>query len=114
MAKLKTTDTTVIFGVDGMEYALDIADLTGKEVGVLKRVGMLAGINEIPEAMQSGDAEALAALVGIAMARAGLRPNYERLLNLSISAFSVRLPEDKEVPLAPETSGTPSSPESTG
>lgn len=105
------TDTTVIFTVDGMEYTLDIADLTGKESGVLKRIGHLKGINEIPEAMQAGDVEAVAALVGIAMARAGIKPNYERLLDLPISAFSARLPEDKEVPLAEtETSGILSSP----
>lgn len=119
MAKLKYTDTTVIFAVDGMEYPLDIADLTGRETGILKRVGKLKGAAEITEAMMAGDIEALAALVGIAMSRAGIKPNYERLLDLPTTAFETKLPEDTPDPLEtrpttmPEPHGTPSLQEST-
>ena len=117
---MRHTETTVIFAVDGMEYALDIANLTGRETGTLKRVGRLKGVSEIPDAMAAGDMEALAALVGIAMSRAGLKPDYEKLLDLPMGAVEARLSsEEKPSPLVArnttsETAGTPSLLESTG
>lgn len=113
---MKTTDTTVIFIVDGMDYALDIADLTGRESGILKRIGHIEGPAKIPDAMNALDTEVLSALAGIAMARAGIKPNYERLLDLPVSAFGVKLPDSDngDIPLAgTDTSGTPSLPECT-
>ena len=116
---MRHTETTVIFAVDGMEYVLDIANLTGRETGILKRVGRLKGVSEIPDAMAAGDMEALAALVGIAMSRAGLKPDYEKLLDLPMGAVEAKLPEEKPSPLVArnttsETAGTPSLLESTG
>ena len=113
------TETTVIFAVDGMEYVLDIANLTGRETGTLKRVGRLKGVSEIPDAMAAGDMEALAALVGIAMSRAGLKPDYEKLLDLPMGAVEAKLSVEKPSPLVArnttsETAGTPSLLESTG
>lgn len=116
---MRHTETTVIFAVDGMEYVLDIANLTGRETGTLKRVGRLKGVSEIPDAMAAGDMEALAALVGIAMSRAGLKPDYEKLLDLPMGAVEAKLSEEKPSPLVArnttsETAGTPSLLESTG
>ena len=114
------TDTTIIISVDGMEYSLDIANLTGRETGILKRVGKIEGILKIPDAMMAGDMEVTAALTGIAMARAGIKPDYERLLDLPMGAVTTKLPdEDKAGPLAQkpsvtaETAGTLSLPVST-
>lgn len=108
-------NTTVNIEVDGIEYALDIKNLSGRETGVLKRIAHLKGINDIPEALQSGDLEAIAALAGIAMARSGIAPDYEKLLDLPVGMITVKLPEGDDTPLAQggqretsEASGTPS------
>ena len=110
----KKQSATVIIKVDGMAYYLDAADLTPRETGVLKRVGHIGGIAELPAALKSGDLEVVAALAGIAMARAGHEPNYERLLDLPLGMFDIEFPEGDEAPLSttPEAPGTLSSPES--
>lgn len=108
-------NTTINIEVDGIEYALDIKNLSGRETGVLKRVAHLKGINDIPEALSSGDLETVAALAGIAMARTGIAPDYEKLLDLPVGMITVKLPEGDDSPLAhgerettSETGGTPS------
>lgn len=103
-------DTTINIEVDGVEYALDVKNLSGRETGVLKRVAHLKGINDIPDALTSGDLEAVAALAGIAMTRCGITPDYDKLLDLPVGMITVKLPEGDDNPLdkTSATTGTPS------
>jgi hypothetical protein len=94
-----TNDTTISIEVDGVEYALDVKNLSGREAGVLKRIAHLKGINDIPDALSSGDLETVAALAGIAMARSGITPDYEKLLDLPVGMITVKLPGSDEDPL---------------
>ena len=103
-------NTTIIITVDGMEYPLDIQNLTGKEVGIIKRIGHVNGINAVPDALEAGDLELIAALAGIAIARTGANVIYDKLLDMPIGMINVKLPDDSEssdTPLAgtPETIG---------
>ncbi len=44
-------DTTVMIVIDGMKYPLDLADFSGKEVGILKQHVGIRGAAEIQAAM---------------------------------------------------------------
>lgn len=100
-------ESIICFEVDGMKYDLDVADLTGREIGVLKRVGHVAGIGEVPSALEAGDFEVVAALTGIAMARSGQTPDYDKLLDLPLQSFALVVPEDDaERPTVGSTNST--------
>ena len=110
-------NTGVRFKYDGMEYSLDIGDLSGQESGVLKTyVHGYRGVNDMQELFASGDIQLLVVLVGLAMARSGNpKVNYKHLLSQPISAFEI-LGDDESDPTGegePEASGPPSSQEST-
>lgn len=109
-------DTTIIIEIDGMQHVLDIANLTARETGVLKRIGHLKGTRDIPDALNNADLEAIVAMAGIAMTRSGVKDvDYEKLLDVPINKIRVMLPGADEAPLAqapemeaptPETAGT--------
>jgi hypothetical protein len=104
--------------VDGMEFSIDILDLTGREVGTLKRIGHLRGINDLVPALENADTEAIAVLAGIAMERSGNKTvNYDYLLDLPLGKIKAEVlePESSGNPLGesdendnPETTGNPS------
>lgn len=113
-------DTTIIFRYDGMEYPLDFSDLNGRETGILKRHGHIAGVVELATAIPEGDVEAIVALLGIAMQRAGLTPDFDKLMELPFGQIDLDLarastpdptPAEAATP-TPEPVGTPSSPTS--
>jgi len=110
-------DTVARFKYDGMEYSIDIADLTGEESGILKtRVKGYRGVNDFDELLGAGDIQLMVVLIGLAMARMGNpKVNYKHLLSRPLGEFEI-LGDDDEDPTegaAPEVSGPPSSEEST-
>ena len=110
-------DTVARFKYDGMEYSIDMADMTGEESGVLKTyVQGYRGVNDFQELFTAGDIQLMVVLVGLAMARSGNpKVNYKHLLSRPISEFEI-LGDDESDPTEegePEATGPPSSPEST-
>ncbi len=72
---------TILVTVKKDEYPLDITEFTARECGVLKQIGHLRGINDIPAAIQAVDLEAIVALAVIAANRAGVAVNPDELLD---------------------------------
>jgi len=99
------SDSTVArFKHDGMEYSLDIADMTGEESGILKtHVQGYRGVNDFEVLFGAGDIQLMVVLVGLAMARSGTKNvNYKHLLSRPISEFEI-LGDDEENPTSTET-----------
>lgn len=116
----KPQGTTVVLTVEDVDYPLDIAEFTGRECGVIKSVGHVKGVNEIPDALDAGDLEVIVALAVVAMRRAGVRVNPETLLDGKAGTIKIGLAETEEeggdrptMTEATADTGTPASPEST-
>ncbi len=77
--------------VEGVKYVLDLAQFSGRETGILKRVGELRGVAEIPAALAAGDLEAVVALAVIAARRAGVTLDADRLLDAEMGAVRVHV-----------------------
>lgn len=82
-------DATIVVRVEGVEYPLDLSEMTGREVGVLKRVGHLRGVVDLIEALQYADQEAIVAVAVIAMSRAGVTADPERLLDAKMGTIKI-------------------------
>lgn len=93
-------DTTIKVTVEGVEYPLDLSEMTGREVGVLKRVGHIKGVGDLPEALQAGDLEVVVAVAVIAMSRAGVTADAERLLDAKMGVIRIDAGEGDAVPPA--------------
>lgn len=88
------SNTRVVVTVDGVDHALDIGNLTGRESGVLKRVGKIKGVLEVADALRAGDMEVVVALAVIAMQRSGINADPERLLDMPHTMFRITIPEN--------------------
>lgn len=103
------SNTRVVISVDGVGYSLDVSNLTGRESGVLKRIGKVGGVLGVPRALEEGDIEVVVALAGIAMKRAGIEPDYDKLLDLPIGMFRIDLSErPTQAGTSPAVGGTQS------
>lgn len=98
MADKNQQQTTLVVTVNGEDYVLDCSEFTGRECGVLKRIGHIRGISELPEAITAGDLEVVAALAVIAAKRAGIIINPETLLDGQIGNIKIALPESEDPP----------------
>ena len=89
-------NVTIAIEVEGATYLLDCSEFTAREVGILKRDGHIRGAMDIPQALQAGDLEAVAALAMIAMLRAGKQVNFDALLDAKAGVIKITLPEEKD------------------
>jgi hypothetical protein len=72
-----------------MEYELAAANLTARETGTLKRRGNIRGIADLAPALGSGDLEVVVSLLGIAMERKGHKPEWEKLMELTVADIGI-------------------------
>ena len=95
--------------VDGMEYPLDIGDLTGREYGVLREVAHIEGLSDIGVGIDKRNMEVVIALAGVAMQRAGIKVDFDRLLDMKIGDIKLDIPDVDPTPEAdkPPESVTP-------
>lgn len=93
--------STVIITVEKEDYTLDVTEFTPRECGVLKRVGHVAGVAALAEALPAGDLEAIVALAIIAAKRAGVTLDPEALLDGKLGTIKFTVPEEKIDPCAP-------------
>lgn len=87
---MSEVNTKMIVVIDGMDYPIDIGDLTGKEVRLLKEHGHVLGIAVLGDAIMAGDLEALAALAGIAVLRSGGTPNWDKLQDMPTGKIALK------------------------
>ncbi len=85
----------IIIEYEGEKYPLNIAEFTGRECSVLKSVGHIHGVGEIPQALIAGDLEAVVALAVIAMKRAGVVVNPDELLDAEVGVIRINIPDDE-------------------
>ncbi len=111
-------ETEVTFRFDGQTHSIDLADLSGTEMGTIKRhVNGVLGVNDCQRHFAAGDTQLMAVMCGLAMERSGLKPvDYQKLLDAPSAQFEIV--DDDENPTQAETessapTGTPGSPEST-
>ena len=81
--------TVIICKYDGMEYPIDLADLSGREMGIVKRHTDIRGLNQFRPAFRAGDLQLMAVLVGLAMERSGIKADYEKLLSIPNDQFDL-------------------------
>jgi len=104
------TESTVTFSYDGMEYPIDLADLTGRETRTVKQYTDL-GMNEYGPELFKGNVALLAVLVGVAMQRSGIdNVDFEKLLDVPGREFEVV--EEKNAPTTDDQGGEPKQEES--
>lgn len=96
MAKRTETKTKISMVVDGVEYPLDIYNMTGREIGTLKRVGHVLGFDDIATAMTHQDTQVLCALAGIAIERTGVVPDYDKLLDMPMGMVQMKIEDVEE------------------
>lgn len=85
----KPAGSVLTITVEGVAYDLDLAEFSGRETGILKRVGMIRGVSEVPEALRAGDLEVVVALAVIAARRAGVTIDADRLLDAKMGVVTV-------------------------
>lgn len=88
--------TIITFTVEGEDYDLDCSEFTARECGILKRVGHIRGVMDIPSALDVLDLEAIVAMAVIAMKRVGVNANAEKLLDAESGDISIKLPDSEE------------------
>ena len=103
MVTLSKDTTVVICKYDGMEYPIDLADLSGREMGVVKKYTDIRGLNQFRPAFRAGDLQLMAVLVGLAMERSGIKADYEKLLSIPNDQFDLRDEEENDPTEAGET-----------
>lgn len=80
-------------------YELDVREFTGRETGILKRVGHIGGLADLGPALMSLDLEVIAALAHIAARRVGVDLDVDKLLDAELGAIVLGSPEaDADVP----------------
>ena len=88
-------NTLVNFSYDGIEYPIDMADLTGREDNILAQyVPRYEGVNGISQMFIAGNTAMLAIVLGLAMRRAG-NPSvdFDKLLDIPSQKIDVVMPE---------------------
>jgi len=110
---MSEVNSKITFQLDGMEYPIDLADLTNREADTVCHHAKVAGMIQLSNELMAGSVAAIVALTGLAMKRAGQSPDYEKLWDLPTGAIQVA--DDKNPPEAGTQGapGSPSSPEST-
>ena len=94
MTPAKTPPSGIVLIVEGQEYPLTWSEFTPRESGMLKSIGHIGGIADIPQALKSGDLEAVVALAAIAMRRAGVYVDIEKLLDGKLGKIVMKISDE--------------------
>ena len=102
-------NTLLTFKHDGMEYQIDMGDLTGREDNTLAHyVPRYRGVNGISQMFIDGSTALLAICLGLAMKRSGNKNvDFEKLLDIESKNIDVVLPE-KPIPTDDQDGPQPS------
>ena len=97
-------NSLLTFKHDGMEYQIDISDLTGREDNTIAQyVPRYEGVNGLGKMFRAGNTALLAICLGLAMKRSGnTNVDFEMLLDIPSKNIDVVLPEK---PLKTEEQG---------
>ena len=92
---MKAEKNIAVFVHDGMEYSLDINNLTGKEAQAIEKVTGIPGFLPMAQNLQQLHLPTVVALMGVAMTRAGHTPDYDKLMDLTMSDIELKDPPTK-------------------
>lgn len=96
MSQSPDKDRVLVITVEDVKYTLDCNQFTPRECGLIKRIGNVRGVAEIPQALVAGDMELVVALAVVAAKRAGKILNPEALMDGEGGLILVNIPSETD------------------
>ena len=110
---MSKNDGKIVWVLDGMRYAIDINDMTNREVHKACKIAEVGGLYTLGQNLTEGSTGAIVAVLSIAMERAGHKPDLDKLWDLNVGEITAGKPDPTKAGTDEKKTGTPSLPEPT-
>ena len=103
----------IIFSLDGMQYGIDILNMTNREIDTACQLAKVDGYLHLAQGMQALSPKVICALCCAAMKRSGVdKPDFEKLMDLNMGDIEVAVDDSEDPTQEDAEDGNPSSQES--
>ena len=104
------TSGKIVFGLDGMQYKIDVLNMSNREIDTACQLANVNGYLELAGGMRSLNSRVICALCCAAMKRSGVKdPDFEKLMDLSMGDIEVADDDSEDPTQEDATDGSQSS-----